>query len=61
MAQSPGRCHNPYATRWMYSKQDVLGESSRFFGQEPSPVKNFIAEQVRHHCQFRLKRGDGAG
>ena len=44
----------------MYFKLDVLGEYSRFFGQERSPVKNFTTEQIRHHCQLRSKEGDGA-
>ena len=61
MVQSPGRYHNPYATRQMYSKQDVSGEYLGFSGQEPSPMKTSTAEQIQHHYQLRLKGGDGGG
>ena len=37
-----------------------LSRILRIFGQEPSPMKNFTAEQVQHHRQLRLK-GGGVG
>ena len=38
------------------------GQNMKFtVGDEPSPTKNFIVEQIQHHYQLRLKRGDGAG